>query len=122
MKKLLLYIVLFSYAIVMVKPALPFVQDVIGHILFYKQHMATVHFENGQYHVHKEVAKDLKEENSNKNTLPEKKKSSSAYEYLAITKKSLLPVASSSSSMYPGYKKEHITSPYLAYNYPPPRA
>ena len=80
MKKLLLYIVLCSYAIVMVKPALPYVQDVIGHILFYKQHMATVHFEDGKYHVHKEVAKNAKEENSNKNTFPEKKKSGSNYE------------------------------------------
>ena len=105
----------------MVKPALPYVQDFVGHILFYKQHMATVHFENGKYHLHKEVAKNAKEENSNKNTLPEKKKSGSNYEYLANANKSILQLTSLSSSIYSLYNKQYITSPFLAYNYPPPR-
>ena len=122
MKKLLLHIVLLSYAIVMVKPALPYVSDFIGHILFYKQHMATVHFENGNYHVHKEVVKNVKEENSDKKSFPEKKKNSSTYEYLSTVIKSLLPVASLSASIYAVHPPEHNISPYLAYNYPPPRA
>ena len=105
----------------MFKPAFPYLNDVIAHALFLQQHMATVHLENGKYHVHKEVIKDIKEENSGKNSLPEKKKSSSNYEYLALTNKSPLQVVSFSSSMYALYKKQHIASPYLAYNYPPPR-
>lgn len=122
MKKLLLYIVLFSYTTVMVKPALPYVSDFIGHMLFYKQHMATVHFENGKYHLHKEVVKNIKEENSNKNSLPEKKKNSSTYEYVSTVNKSLLPVASLSSSQYAVHPQQDNISPYLAYNYPPPKA
>ncbi len=122
MKKLLLYIVLSSYAIVMVKPALPYVQDFIGHILFYKQHMATVHFEDGKYHVHKQVVKDVKEENSGKNALPEKKKSSSQYEYVAITNKQSLQITNLLSTAYSMYVQQNNSSPYIAYNYPPPRA
>ena len=122
MKKLLLYIVLFSYAIVMVKPALPYVQDFVGHILFYKQHMATVHFENGKYHLHKEVVKNIKEENSNKNNLPEKKKSSSTYEFLGNVNKSQQPVAALPVLVYALHPQQQFSSPYLAYNYPPPRA
>ena len=122
MKKLLLYIVLSSYAIVMIKPALPYVSDFIGHILFYKQHMATVHFENGKYHVHKEIVKDIKEENSNKNSLPEKKKSSTQYEYVAVVNKQFLQTPNLLSTAYSIYMQQNNSSPYIAYNYPPPRA
>lgn len=122
MKKLLLYIVLSSYAIVMVKPALPYVQDFIGHILFYKQHMATVHFEDGKYHVHKQVVKDVKEENSGKNSLPEKKKSSPQYEYVAVANKQALQASMLLSTAYSMYVQQNNSSPYIAYNYPPPRA
>ena len=121
MKKLLLYIVFVSYAIVMVKPALPYMSDFIGHIIFYKQHMATVHFENGKYHVHKEVVKDIKEENSNKNSLPEKKKSSTQYEYVAIVNKQSSQTTDLLSTAYSIYLKQSNSSPYIAYNYPPPR-
>ena len=121
MKKLLLYIVLFSYAVVMVKPALPYMSDFIGHILYYKQHMATVHFENGKYHVHKEVLKDIKEENSNKNSLPEKKKTGTQYEYVAVTNKQTFQKAILISTSYSIYLEQQNSSPYIAYNYPPPR-
>ena len=122
MKKLLLYIVLSSYAIVMIKPALPYVSDFIGHILFYKQHMATVHFENGKYHVHKEVVKDVKEENSNKNPLPEKKKSITQYEFVANVNKHHFLESVLSTSAYSLYLLQNNTSPFIADNYPPPRA
>lgn len=121
MKKLLLYIVLFSYAVVMVKPALPYVSDFIGHIVFYKQHMATVHFENGKYHVHKEVVKDLKDENSGKNTLPEKKKTSTQYEYVVVIHKQLSQRAFLSLSAYSIFHQQNNSSPYIGCNYPPPR-
>jgi hypothetical protein len=122
MKKLLLHIILFSYAIVMFKPAFPYLNDIIAHALFYQQHMATVHLENGKYHVHKEVVKNVKEENSGKNSLPEKKKNSNIYEYLGSVKKSLLPVSTLSALIYAIHAKQYSISPYLAYNYPPPRA
>ena len=121
MKKLLLYIVFFSYAVVMVEPALPYVSDFIGHIVFYKQHMATVHFENGEYHVHKEVFKDIKEENSNKKSLPEKKKSNSTYEFTAIVSKTFVQPSSPDGIAYSIYIQQSNSSPFIAYNYPPPR-
>ncbi len=73
MKKFLLYIVLASYAVVMIKPIMPYISDVIGHALFYSQHMATMHFENGKYHVHTELLKNVKEQNSDKVPSPSKK-------------------------------------------------
>ena len=120
MKKVLLYIVLFSYAIVMFKPALPYVSDFIGHVLFYQQHLATVHFENGKYHLHKEVAKNIKEENSGKNSLPEKKKITTE-EYTGALSKASLLYSSINDVAYGSYPQQHNYSPYLPYNYPPPR-
>ena len=52
MKKVLIYLILFSYTITLVRPTVPFFADVIAHTFWYSQHIATVHFENGKYHVH----------------------------------------------------------------------
>ena len=120
MKRLLLYIVFVSYAIVMIKPALPYVSDFIGHVLFYQQHLATVHFENGKYHLHQEVAKNIKEESSGKNTLPEKKKNT-AEDFTATLSKATLSYSSIEDVAYGAYMQQHIYAPYLPCNYLPPR-
>ncbi|ASS47948.1 MAG: hypothetical protein A3D31_01355 [Candidatus Fluviicola riflensis] len=46
------------------KPILPFAGDFIAHAFNEFDHVATVHFENGEYHVHAEVVKDAKSKNS----------------------------------------------------------
>ena len=104
----------------MVKPALPYVSDFVAHVLFYQQHMATVHFENGKYHVHKEVVKDIKEENSGKNSLPEKKKNTTE-EHTGATCKSVAGASSFMPVNYRAYLQQNVLPPYLPYNYPPPR-
>ena len=67
MKKAAAYIFLVVYAIMLLKPVTPIISDTIAHALFYSQHMATVHFENGKMHVHKEIMKRAGEENSSTN-------------------------------------------------------
>ncbi|HLK30033.1 MAG TPA: hypothetical protein VKT28_15740 [Puia sp.] len=52
MKKVLLHIVLFAYAFMLLRSALPFVMDMFAHAFWYSQHIATVHVKNGKYHVH----------------------------------------------------------------------
>lgn len=39
---------------------MPYVADVVAHVLFFKDHMLTVHAHNGKYHVHAEVAEAAK--------------------------------------------------------------
>ena len=82
MKKLLLHIILLSYAVVIFKPVLPYITNFANHAFFYAHHMATVHYKNGQYHVHYEVAKDSKEEKSDKATTPLSKKDNSPNEHI----------------------------------------
>jgi hypothetical protein len=52
MKKAVIYIILFSYSLMLLRPTVPFIADIIAHTFWYSQHIATVHVENGKYHVH----------------------------------------------------------------------
>ncbi|HLY70728.1 MAG TPA: hypothetical protein VKR53_13435 [Puia sp.] len=67
MKKVLIYLVLVSYTTVLVRPAVPFVADVIAHTFWYAHHVATVHFENGRYHVHYQYMKEAQKSFPGKN-------------------------------------------------------
>ncbi|MBI3238514.1 MAG: hypothetical protein HYZ43_06705 [Flavobacteriia bacterium] len=52
------------YSCMPLKPILPFASDFIAHTFNEFDHVATVHFENGKYHVHAEVVNDSKSKNS----------------------------------------------------------
>jgi hypothetical protein len=67
MKKAILYLLLFTYSTIMLKPAMPYVSDAVAHILWYNEHMATVHFEHGKYHAHKESIEASKKETPGSN-------------------------------------------------------
>ncbi len=41
--------------LVQLRPLLPVLQDVVAHTFFKMQHMATIHFENGNYHLHTDL-------------------------------------------------------------------
>jgi hypothetical protein len=70
MKKLFLHIILISYTALLFKPVMPYVNDFISHAFFYAKHMATVHMENGQYHVHFEAAENSKQEKNEGSNTP----------------------------------------------------
>lgn len=61
MKKQLAILLLFCYAVVLIRPAIPCISDFIAHTCWEAEHLATVHFENGKYHVHLEMQKTEKE-------------------------------------------------------------
>ena len=69
MKKGLLYLLLFSYAVIIFKPVMPTIADTMAHIFWYSHHMATVHYENGKYHVHLEYADAAKKGYPEKNNV-----------------------------------------------------
>ena len=121
MKKLLLHIILLSYAVVIFKPVLPYITNFAGHVFFYSHHMATVHYENGQYHLHYEVAKDSKEEKSDKETVPSLKKDNSSNEHTisAFTKYNFF--ISDLLNKYSLSSTPAIVSGSVKNNYPPPR-
>ena len=52
----------------LLKPVMPSVADLLAHTFWYSQHMATVHFENGKYHVHYQYIEESKKNFPGKNS------------------------------------------------------
>jgi hypothetical protein len=120
MKQVALYIILFSYSMVMLKPVVPYINDAIAHIFYYTQHMATVHYENGKYHVHREVMDNAKKEASQKE-IPTSKKDNSTTDHTSFQQKEI-PTDLSVHTLYPIGGTTALLCNYLAGEYPPPRA
>ena len=101
MKNFLLYLFFFTYAASILKPVVPYLSDLIAHSFYYAEHVKTVHFENGKYHVHHELVRQAQ-----KNT---------GHENGGYLKKISLPdehlVIANSFSFF---------NPYFPYNYLPP--
>lgn len=76
-KKALALLMLGVYLFGLIKPAVPLVKDLLAHTFFKTQHMATVHFENGRYHLHLEMKEDAKSNDT-------KQQAVTAYEVLAV--------------------------------------
>lgn len=82
MKKIALYIVLLSYSLVIIKPVSPYFSDAVAHIFYYTQHMATVHYEDGSFHVHKEVM-EKSAQSEKQQEVPASKKNNSGTDHLS---------------------------------------
>ena len=67
MKKVFIYLFIFSYTVIILKPVLPTISDIVAHIFWYSEHMATVHYENGKYHVHNDYIQAAKKDYPEKN-------------------------------------------------------
>lgn len=68
MKLAITYLLLFTYSTIMLKPLLPYTSDIIAHVFWYSDHIATVHSHNGKFHVHKEIMEASKNNNPEKNS------------------------------------------------------
>jgi hypothetical protein len=64
MKKQVATLLLVCYAAFLLRPLLPVLEDVMAHMLWKNEHIATVHYENGKYHVHLEIS-DAEEKSAN---------------------------------------------------------
>ncbi len=64
MKRQVATLLLVCYAALLLRPLLPVLQDVMAHTFWKNEHIATVHYENGKYHVHVELS-DAEEKSSN---------------------------------------------------------
>ena len=119
MKKALLYLLLFSYTSLVLKPVLPFITDTVAHIFWYSEHIATVHYEKGKYHVHYESLAEAKK-NSPEKSIPVTKTETASSEHFMNTSRydfsyqPLLSLHFSNPSFY-------LPHTWLANSYPPPK-
>lgn len=110
------------YTIVIFKPVLPFITDCISHALFYSQHMATVHYENGKYHVHYEAAKNAKEDATGKTaSSSSSKKNTAPTEYLSMATVYVDLIIHYFSNSHSSSIAPSLMSGISQNNYPPPR-
>jgi hypothetical protein len=66
MKQQVATLLLVCYAALLMRPVGPVLTDTVAHIFWKSEHMATVHFENGKYHVHVEISVEEKSSNTSK--------------------------------------------------------
>jgi len=118
MEKVIVKILLVAYIASFLKPALPYLSDSFAHTFYYAKHVKTVHVENGQEHVHYELAKQNKKDS--KETEEAIKKFSVANEYMVI-EKDLETFNPANSIQYFSYNSSKALIAWLHGDYPPPR-
>ena len=65
MKKQFAILLLLCYSLALIKPLVPAVSDFVSHTYWKSEHLATVHFENGKYHLHIDMEKAGKHDQQN---------------------------------------------------------
>ncbi len=108
------------FALVMLKPVMPDLTDTVAHVFWYSQHMATVHYEDGVYHVHKESVADIKKDASQKNE-GLLKKAYAANEFMQVGMLLEKPAYFQSSISFTTTASP-LTQRYPLHFYPPPKA
>ena len=118
MKKILLYFFLFIYTIGVFKPYVPYFTDAVAHVLFFKDHIETVHSHKGKSHVHAEVNQLAKNEQSEKGSNNSKKVSFENDHIFLVTSQHSLPHASIDRVLsFPVFIKNNFSD----INLPPPK-
>ncbi len=89
---------------------MPTLADGFAHLLNYSEHIATVHYEDGKYHVHHEyieAAKDITHEDSTSNNLTKKADNQNEHVMLHVF----------SNLFIPAFSQPHVSllSPYLPF-------
>ena len=68
-RRIMIYTLVCIYSFALIRPITPIVNDAIAHVFFKMEHLATVHFENGKYHVHSELQKAAENTDSKGSTV-----------------------------------------------------
>ena len=105
MNKVLLYLLLYTYAASMLKPGVPYIADAIAHTFYYAEHVKTVHVENGKLHVHYELKK--------LNTKSSDKDSEDAIKKISLVNEHIVTAGFHYQSLYP-----HILHSYSSFIIP----
>jgi hypothetical protein len=85
---------------VQVKPLSAVLCDLTAHVFFEASHMATVHYENGHYHLHTELGQSAKEQKDEKSSLPAKQEYKEIQQILHEGFKILISANQSNPSIY----------------------
>jgi hypothetical protein len=104
----------------LVKPFFPIILDLLAHTFWYSQHMATVHYEHGKFHVHYEYMLEAKKSASDKGTAVRPEFSVSEHELTQPVFDFSLPKARIIKEQIP--LTISLPTCFLQKDYPPPRS
>jgi hypothetical protein len=107
---------LFAYALAILRPALPVLSDAIAHLSDEAAHIASVHYENGKYHVHKELRKSA-EKSKEKSTF---QNAHDVFQHFPVAE-ARLDYQSQSFKSHSFLYHQHLSDFLLQINLPPPR-
>lgn len=106
----------------MLKPVTPYISDAVAHVFFYAQHMATVHYQNGKFHVHREIIDNAKKTASDKESeSPDFKKQNSANDHIVLTQL-LQTIHIYTVTVYYVIPSSSLLYTNICSDYPPPKA
>ena len=122
-KKAFIYITLFFYVTVQLKPLVVILEDVVAHTFYKAQHMATIHFENGAYHLHTEL-NTIAEEDSKKSqqNAPSSAKADESISVHVKEEFNFKPADHQLVSVLVFSQKQDLVSPFIKKSSPPPKA
>jgi hypothetical protein len=120
MKKAITYLLLFAYGTSILMPVLPYISDKVAHTFWLYQHIATVHYEQGSYHTHYEVAALAKKTNSEKGNTTKQINIASYHIPTSISYNFCINETPISSFGNKNSYKLHTA--FLLSDYPPPKA
>ncbi len=101
------------------RPLVPLAADMIAHTFWYSQHMATVHFENGKYHVHYQYLNETQKSIPGKNPHSNKTETFNS-DYTASAQDYYFPIRLVMNN-YLCKPSSSIPEVYPQRNYPPPK-
>jgi hypothetical protein len=100
MKKQLATLLLLCYTFVWLSPLAPVVSDWLAHTFWLSEHVATVHYENGSYHVHYEIKEISKEtQHATPQNAPQKSANETVQVHISATA-SELPVLQHTTTVF----------------------
>ncbi len=105
-----------------VKPLAVIVEDVLAHTLWKAQHLATVHYENGRYHIHQELS-DISEK-QNKSAQEKAPSSEKMNENTVQNVHELIFNFQTNSILIPVsiHQTQNVLAGFTSINSPPPKA
>jgi hypothetical protein len=121
-KKLAVYILLSVYLFAQLKPFAIMTSDFLAHTFWKVQHLSTVHYENGHYHLHSELKNSA--EDADKDTHEKSASLEKDYETTAqgISRSKIEPQLSYSLIPSRMHQTPDVLAGFTQINSPPPKS
>lgn len=121
MLKALTYLLVIAYISLLVKPVMPYFFDALAHMLWKYEHIATVHKEKGNYHLHYELVNSAEKKDTG-TTIPITGTDPLAAPHILSDKIVMAEAPVSTLAPHAPHWQIYMPVVYYGIHLPPPRA